>query len=53
MPDDRCPEKGIALVSVLFIVCLITMAVVTSAALVARATQTYMVRGEDKGSLFS
>lgn len=36
----RNAEKGMALISVLFIVGLITMAVVASAALVTRATQT-------------
>lgn len=53
MPDDRCPEKGIALVSVLFIVCLITMAVVASAALVARATQTAIWSVERTKALYS
>lgn len=40
MADDRYPEKGIALVSVLLIVCIVTMVVMASAALVTRATQT-------------
>jgi Tfp pilus assembly protein PilV len=40
MADGRYPEKGMALLSVLLIVCLITMAIVASAALVTRATQT-------------
>ena len=40
MVHDKCSEKGITLISVLFIVCLMAMAVIAAAALVTRATQT-------------
>lgn len=53
MADYRCPEKGIALVSVLIVVCLITMAIVASAALVTRATQTSGWSAERTKALYS
>lgn len=53
MTNDRCPEKGIALISVLLIVCLVTLAVVASAALVARGTQTALWSVERTKALYS
>lgn len=53
MAGGKCTEKGMALLSVLFIVVLITMAVVASAALVARATQTAVWSGERTRGLYA
>lgn len=53
MADDRYPEKGIALVSVLLIVCIVTMVVMASAALVTRATQTAAWSIERTKALYS
>lgn len=53
MADNRYSEKGIALISVLCIVCLVMMAVTTSAALVTRATQTAAWSGERTKAFYS
>lgn len=53
MMHNKHPEKGIALISALFVVCLVAMAVMASAALVVRATQTAAWSTERTKALYS